>query len=102
MNGRLGTLPSSLPSDAAVMAGVDARLMTRNAAQPSGALLLRAWVEGESPHGLRVRVIRIHPSGKTSTTSAGTVEMTCDIVESWLNELLGAGTTPQPPPVTRS
>ena len=65
--------------------------MTRNAAQPSEALLLRAWVEGESPHGLRVRVIRIHPAGKTSTMSAGTVEVTCGIVETWLNELLQTG-----------
>jgi len=71
--------------------------MQGNAAEPSGALLLRAWVEGESPHSLRVRVIRIHPSGETSTLSAGTVEMTCDIVERWLNELLAAGTRPRPP-----
>ena len=68
--------------------------MTHNVAQPSEALLLRAWIEGESPHSLRVRVIRIHPSGKTSTMSAGTVEATCDVVENWLNELLRAAGTP--------
>jgi hypothetical protein len=68
--------------------------MKRKAGQPSGALLLRAWVEGEPPHGLRVRIIRIHPSGETSTMSAGTVKATCDIVENWLNEMLRASTPP--------
>ena len=91
MNREIGKLRSSLTSDAAVMAGLDARLMIRNATQPSGALLFRAWVERESSHGLRVRVIRIHPSGETFTMSAGTTETTCNIVESWLNELLEAG-----------
>jgi hypothetical protein len=77
-----------------VTTGVDARLMTRKAAQPSGALLLRAWVEGDSSCGLRVRIIQIHPSGETSTMSASTIETTCDIVENWLSELLTAGTPP--------
>lgn len=55
--------------------------------------MLRAWVEGESLDGLRVRVIRVEHSGETSTMIAGTIETTCDIVESWLNELLRAGPT---------
>jgi hypothetical protein len=67
--------------------------MTRYAAQPSGALVLRAWVEEQSLQGLRVRVIRIQSSGETSTVSAGSVEATCDIVKACLNELLEAGST---------
>jgi hypothetical protein len=59
-----------------------------NIGEPSGVILLRAWVEGGSPAGLRVRIIRIHFSGTTSVISAGTVEATCEIVASWLNELL--------------
>src|SRR5262249_31879069 len=98
-----GKLQSSLTSDAAVTTGVDTRLMMRNVAQLSGALLLRAWVEGDSSYGLRVRIIRIHPSGETSTMSARTIEATCDMVENWLGELLRAGTPhAQPPPVTRT
>jgi hypothetical protein len=89
--------------DTTVTLGVDTRLMIRNVAQPSGALLLRAWVEGDSSHRLRVRIIRIHPAGETSTTSATTKETACEIVEDWLSELLKAGTPPsQLPPVTRA
>ena len=88
MNSGIGELRSSLASDASVTTGVDTRLMMRDFAQPSGALLLRVWIEGDSSHGLRVRIIRIHPSGETSTMSARTIETTCDIVENWLSELL--------------
>lgn len=83
--------------------GVETRLMMPNVAQPSEALLLRAWVEGDSSHGLRLRVIRIRPSGETTTMSARTIEAACDIVEKWLSDLLRTGTPPsQPPPVTRA
>jgi hypothetical protein len=99
MNSGVGKLRSSLASDAAVTTDIDTRLMMRNVAQPSEALLLRAWVEGDSPHGLRVRIIRILPSGETSTMSARTIETACDIVENWLSELLRTSTPPsQPPP----
>jgi len=84
--------------DAAVMTpGVDAQGMMENIGEPSGIILLRAWVEGRSPEGLRVRVIRVRHSGTTSISSAGTVEATCEIVANWLNELLREGTTPRPP-----
>ena len=75
------------------MAKVKARRMIRDVSQRSGVLLLRAWVEGESLEGLRVRIIRVEHSGETSTMIAGTIETTCDIVESWLKELLRGGTT---------
>lgn len=71
--------------------------MRENIGEPSGVILLRAWVEGGSPDGLRVRVIRIRHSGTKSIISAGTVEATCEIVANWLNELLTDGTTPQAP-----
>ena len=61
--------------------------------------MLRAWIEGESLDGLRVRVIRVEHSGETSTTIAGTIETTCQIVEIWLNELLRGGHD-APTPVT--
>jgi hypothetical protein len=63
--------------------------MMEDMGEPSAALLIRAWVEGEPSTGLRVRVIRIHQSDETSGASAGTVEATLEIVASWLNELLG-------------
>ncbi len=71
--------------------------MTENTGQPSGTLLLRAWVEEGRPDGLRVRVIRIHQSGTTSTVSAGRAAATCEIVAAWLNELLTEGTAPPLP-----
>lgn len=64
--------------------------MIRNVGQRSGVLMLRAWVEEESSNGLRVRAIRIEPSGETWTMHAATIKTTCDIVENWLNELLRA------------
>jgi hypothetical protein len=82
------------------MAEVKAGRMIRDVSQWSGVLLLRAWVEGESLDGLRVRVIRVEYSGETSTMIAGTIETTCDIVERWLNELLRGGPD-APAPVTR-
>jgi hypothetical protein len=90
----VGKLRSSLAGDAAVTTGVNTRLMKRNFAQPSEALLLRAWVEGDSSHGLRLRIIRILPSGETAIMSARTIETACDIVENWLRELLRTGTPP--------
>lgn len=72
--------------------------MTENTGQLSGTLLLRAWVEGGRPDGLRVRVIRIDQSGATSTVSAGSVTATCEIVTAWLNELLTGSTAPSLPP----
>ena len=78
------------------MADVKAGCMIRDVSQWSGVLLLRAWVEGESLEGLRVRVIRVEHSGETSTMIAGTIETTCDIVESWRKELLRGG--PGAPP----
>jgi hypothetical protein len=85
------------------MADVNAGCMMRHGRERSGQLLLRAWVEGESANGLRVRIIRVNPRGEPSATAATTVETTCAIVQSWLNDLLGEGETPKPPPpVTRA
>jgi hypothetical protein len=85
-------------SDAAVMTGVDAGRMMRYGSERSGQLLLRAWVEGESAHGLRVRIICIYPLGEPSASVAATVETTCAIVRNWLNELIKAGSVAEPPP----
>jgi uncharacterized Fe-S cluster-containing radical SAM superfamily enzyme len=70
--------------------------MSRDQAEPSGVLVLRAWVEGETLDGLRVRVIQVENSGETSTMIAGSIERTCRVVEGWLNELLRTGQVPLP------
>lgn len=72
--------------------------MPRTAFPPSDVLILRAWVEGPAPDGLRVRIIWTHSSGKTLTMSAATVEMTCELVATWLNDLLRRDNPSQPTP----
>jgi hypothetical protein len=87
-----------LRRDVPVMTNADPRLMPRTVFPPSDVLILRAWVDGPAPEGLRVRLIRTHPSGRTLAVSAATVEMTCELVASWLNDLLKRGDPSQPPP----
>ena len=79
--------------DASVMTSFKAGLMKRRIRERSETLMLRAWVEGEFPRGLRVRITRIEPAREPTVTMATTVEATCAIVESWLREL-GANSGP--------
>lgn len=79
------------------MAQVHVGCVKRRSGERRGVLLLRAWVEGEPPLGLRVRIIRLHGEGEPSSTVTSTVDATCALVQSWLNELLKTSPPPKPP-----
>ena len=72
--------------------------MPRTVFPDSDVLILRAWVEGPAPEGLRVRIIWTRAPGRTLAVSAATVEMTCELVASWLEDLLRRASTVPPPP----
>jgi hypothetical protein len=59
-------------------------------AERTGVLVLRAWVEGDGEHHLRVRIARTIQGRTTeSVTSASvTVEGVCTVVRAWLEDLL--------------
>jgi hypothetical protein len=81
------------------MTGFKAGLMNRRIRERSETLVLRAWMEGDPPHDLRVRITRIHAESASTTTITTTIEATCTFVENWLREL-GANPEPPPRPVT--
>jgi len=61
--------------------------------QRAAVLVLRAWVEDESPQSLRVRIIRIEPDSKSATTervssASATVDGVCATIRVWLEELM--------------
>ena len=61
--------------------------------QRTAVLVLRAWVEDESPQGLRVRIIRIEPDSKSASTervisASATVDGVCATIRVWLEELM--------------
>jgi len=85
--GRLG--------DATVTPGFEAGLMTPDVHERSGTLLLRAWLEGESWRGLRVKITQIRHGSEPTVVITTTIETTCAVVESWLREL---GSNSRPPP----
>jgi hypothetical protein len=53
-------------------------------------LILRAWVEGDGNHRLRVRITQI-VQGRTTkpvTSASVTIEGVCTLVRTWLEDLL--------------
>jgi hypothetical protein len=69
--------------------------MKPNIRERSEALLLRAWIEEGSSHGLRVKITQIRPESEPVVIMTTTIEATCAVVESWLREL---GMNSAPPP----
>jgi hypothetical protein len=77
------------------MISFKAGLMNPRIRERSGTLVLRAWMEGDPSHDLRVKITRIHAGSASTITMTATVEATCAFVENWLREL---GANPEPPP----
>lgn len=62
--------------------------MTRNL-ERSSVLVVRAWVEGTGPEGLRARITRIRgPDGERVETAAATVDQVLATVRDWLESLV--------------
>jgi hypothetical protein len=63
--------------------------------KPSGVLVVRAWVEGDSP-GLRARITQLPGLDQDqSEATAASLEQILAIVRAWLKTLLAEA---QPPP----
>jgi hypothetical protein len=84
--------------DATVMTRFKAGLMKPDIHEPSGTLVLRAWVEGESLRGLRVKITQIRYGSDPTITMTTTIDTTCVVVEGWLR---GLATNSGPPPPSR-
>jgi hypothetical protein len=57
--------------------------------EPSGVLVLRAWVEGGSPGGLRARITKIRELDESRTeAAAASLDQILAIVRAWLESLL--------------
>jgi hypothetical protein len=56
----------------------------------SQTMILRAWVEADDEHRLRVRVIRLRPdrAGEPEIGAAATIDGVCMLVRAWLEELI--------------
>jgi riboflavin synthase alpha subunit len=55
----------------------------------TGILVLRAWVEGDGDHPLRVRITRVEGRTTEPETSASvTVDGVCAVIRAWLEALL--------------
>jgi len=64
--------------------------------QPTGVLVLRAWVEDGSPGGLRARITQLDDlEGNQAEAAAASLDQVLVIVRAWLERLL---TESQPPP----
>ena len=54
----------------------------------TGVVVLRAWVDGGSPGGLRVRIIRVVGQTEPTAAAAATVDGAVALVRAWLEGLL--------------
>jgi hypothetical protein len=70
--------------------------------QWAGVLVLRAWVEPDGDHGLRVRIIRVPGTANDSkvepmSSTFATVDGACTMIRVWLEELQhGVQSLPSP------
>jgi hypothetical protein len=78
----------------------DARMEEQDGSQGgrTGVLVLRAWLEGDQSSGLRVRITRVIDRREPSVVAAAAVDIACDIVRAWLEELLDRGDAPSRSP----
>jgi hypothetical protein len=63
--------------------------MAPNGPEPVGVLVLRAWIEGDHPDGLRVRILKLTDAGsggEPEQMAAATIEEACSIVSRWLED----------------
>lgn len=75
--------------------------MDERLSERATAAVLRAWIEADPTHGLRVRVTdvidlqtgveRIHPV-------VSSIDAVCAIVRAWLTEFVESAPSPSPPP----
>ena len=54
----------------------------------SGSLVLRAWLEGGKPDGLRVRILSTIGSQQATPQAVASIGAVHAAVQSWLEELL--------------
>jgi hypothetical protein len=61
-------------------------------AERTGVLVVRAWVEGDTPKAFRARLTRsldVSGPGKVETTVAASIEEVCEQVRAWLLAFVG-------------
>jgi hypothetical protein len=81
--------PSSRLDDVSVTAYDDSVHMSTGE-ERTGVLILRAWVEDNDEHPLRVRITRTARDRMTEqiTTASVTIEGICTVVQNWLEHLV--------------